>query len=558
MVAGAALSAMVMALLPLGMIWEVHFFGEYQLMLIHVDRLSWLFALAFTIMAVICSVYGYHNKKRLEGLAALVYAGSTVSMILAGDWISLIFFWELMAVSSMYLVYAGGMRDSRKASFRYIIIHMFGGNLLLGGILLLISSGDLLVGPVTDSGSLAFWLVLLGVAVNGVIPPLHTWVADAYPESSPTGGIFLSCFTTKATIYVMIRVFAGADLLIWVGVAMALYGAIYAIMENDARRLLAYHIVSQLGFMVAGVGMGSVMGIDGAAAHAICNILQKSLLFMCMGAILYATGKRKITEMGGFAKSMPYVFLCFLVAGFAISGVPLFNGFISKSITISAAAEGGLGTVELLLSLASIGTFLSIVLKMGYYIFLAEPGNGQLNSEGMVSAARPQTLPMGMKIAMGVTAILCVVTGVFPQILYGVLPLDLAYHPFTVDHLTQTGGLLLMAIVPFLLFLPNMKPKDKISLDFDWFYRIPLKRLIQAFSKACCDVQEVVGRTALALIHKTAPFFKNPMAGIVSAVDGKPHEEYDEDTYRLPIGYPMVMIILVLLFLLSGIRFFCD
>ena len=128
--------------------------------------------------------------------------------------------------------------------------------------------------------------------------PLHAWLVDAYPEGTVTGSVFLSSFTTKVAVYCLIRIFAGTDFLIWFGVLMALYGACYAIMENDMRRLLSYHIVSQVGFMVAGVGLGTAMALNGATAHAFSHILYKSLLFMCAGAIIYATGIRKINQLG--------------------------------------------------------------------------------------------------------------------------------------------------------------------------------------------------------------------------------------------------------------------
>lgn len=546
---GSICAAVSATFLPCGFEATVPFIGDWSLAILHVDRLSFLFAFTFSVMAVIGSLYAFHHDKRLECLTCMVYAGSTVSMILAGDWITLIFFWELMAASSMYLIYCGGQPHSRQAGLRYIIMHLFGGNLLLIGILFLLDGGSAVTSLGPEDGA-AFWLIFLGVAVNGVIPPLHTWAADAYPQSSPVGGVFLSCFTTKAAVYVMIRLFAGIDMLIWIGVFMALYGAVYAIMENDARKLLSYHIVSQLGFMVAGIGMGTELGIAGASAHAVCNVLQKSLLFMCMGAVLYATGKRNITQMGGLGKRMPLVFLCFLAGAFAISGVPPFNGFISKSITISAAAQEGLVWTELLLTLASIGTFLSIVLKMGYFIFLAPP---EQKSE-QESAVRP--LPFGMKAAMSVTALLCLITGLFPDRLYGLLPEHIVYAPYTADHLTQSVLLLLAAAVPFLVYLPHMKPSSGISLDFDWFYRKPLKKGLLFLSELCCRIQDAAGRSVVRGIHGCRPFLANPVRWFFTAVDGSDHEEYEEDLYRLPISNPIILIILMLSVLILCLAIF--
>ena len=241
------------------------------------------------------------------------------------------------------------------------------------GIFLKVGSGDSLIANLSKAPhDLAFWAILIGVAVNAAIPPVNAWLVDAYPEGTITGSVFLSSFTTKVAVYALIRIFAGTDFLMGFGCFMALYGAAYAIMENDMRRLLGYHIISQVGFMVAGVGVGTAMALNGAAAHAFSHILYKSLLFMCAGAIIYATGIRKINQLSGMAKKMPFVAVCFFVAAFSISGVPFFNGFISKTITIAAASAAGYDWVYTLLELASIGTFLSITLKMGYFIFLRD------------------------------------------------------------------------------------------------------------------------------------------------------------------------------------------
>ncbi len=545
MLAGSIAALICAALLPLGGTMRLPFAGDMELMVLRIDEVSFLFVMTFSILAVLGTLYGQFREKAGEAFACMAYAGSTVSMVLAGDWITLLLFWEMMAVSSMYLIYCGGQPDSKGAAVRYVIMHLFGGNLMLVGVIVLLAQGSTSLSALDMSQTAAFWLILLGVGVNGVIPPLHTWAADAYPQSSPTGGVFLSCLTTKAAVYVMLRLFAGESLLIWLGVWMAIFGAVYAIMENDARKLLSYHIISQLGFMAAGVGMGTALGMSGAAVHAVCNVFQKSLLFMCMGAVLYATGKRNITEMGGLAKKMPLTFLCFFAAAFAISGVPLFNGFVSKSLTVSAAAEMGLGSVELLLNLAGVGTFLSITLKMGYFIFLRQ-GTEQSREEKPLRPLRPE-----MKLAMMGGAGLCLVTGLFPGLLYDLLPYPIDYEPYTIDHLTQTLMLLGSAMAAFLMYLPHMKPSEGISLDVDWFYRRPLKKVIFGLSALLCRIQDFLGKGLVAGIQKWEPFLKNPVRKWLPSVDEADHESYDEDLYRLPISNPIGWIVVMLILLVS-------
>ena len=284
------------------------FINGITLHYLHVDALSWIFALIFCMMAAIGGIYACHNSNRMEAFCSMTYAGSALGVTLAQDWLTLIFFSELMAATSLFLIWCKKTPASRQAGYRYLLVHMFGGNLLLAGIFLKVSAGDYLVMPLAQGPwDTAFWLICLGISINAAVVPLHAWLVDAYPEGTVTGSVFLSSFTTKVAVYCLIRIFAGTDFLIWFGVLMALYGACYAIMENDMRRLLSYHIVSQVGFMVAGVGLGTAMALNGATAHAFSHILYKSLLFMCAGAIIYATGIRKINQLGGLAKKMPFM-----------------------------------------------------------------------------------------------------------------------------------------------------------------------------------------------------------------------------------------------------------
>lgn len=538
-VAGA-LAAVVSALtLGRGDLLVLPFVGGIQLHLLFVDSLSWLFTIFFAFLALLGSIYAFHNDSRAEQLASLSYAGSTIGMVLAGDWISLIFFWELMAVSSLYLVWAGGTAASRKAGMRYLLVHMLGGNLLLAGILFQAASGKLLLSSLTGTQGAAFWLILLGICVNGVVPPFHFWAADAYPESSITGGVFLSALTTKAAVYLLIRLYAGTDWLLWVGVFMALYGAVYAILENDMRRLLSYHIVSQLGFMVAGVGIGSSLALDGAAAHAVTNVLQKSALFMGAGAVMRATGCRKLNQLGGLGKRMPLTCTCFLAAGLSIAGLPLFNGFVAKSMTITAAADAGLPAAELLLTLAGIGTFLSICLKMAYYMFFAP-------------AQQPERelkrLPVNMCAAMVLAAAGNTVLGLAPSLLHSRLPNESIYHAYTVDHVTQYIQLLGAAAIPFLLYLSHMMPRSALNLDVDWLLRKPFATAVDWTSRMCCIVRDSLGGQMGELVKAVEKLGENPVRYLQETVSGTRPMYYDPDEYRPQLGD----VILDSVLLLSG------
>ena len=339
----------------------------------YVDKLAWIFAFIFSVLALVSGIYAAHNPNRMEALCSMAYAGGAICVCLAKDWLSFIFFWESLAITSLFLVWCNPTHEARRAGFRYMLVHMLGGGILLAGIFVIwfTGHGDMMIHSLTNRPhDWAYWLVMLGMFINVAMPPVNAWLVDAYSNSTLTGGVFMSCLTTKVAVYALIRVYAGTELLMWGGVLMALYGACYAIMENDMRKLLAHHIISQTGFMVAGAGIGTAMSMNGATAHAFCDILFKSLLFMCAGAVIYATGIKHINKVGGMAKKLPLVAVCFFSAAFSIAGIPAFNGFISKNITVNAAAAAGQPMVFTLLELAAIGTFLSIPLKMGYFIFL--------------------------------------------------------------------------------------------------------------------------------------------------------------------------------------------
>ncbi len=546
----AALAAMFT--LPYGAEWVMPFINGIDLHLMNVDRLNWVFGLIFSMMAAIGGIYSMHNKSWMEALASMCYAGGALGVTLCGDWMTLIFFWELMAASSLFLIWCNNTDKSRKAGFRYLLVHMFGGNMLLAGIFLKVSAGEMMVsGLASGPHDLAFWLILIGVAVNAAIPPIHGWLVDAYPEGTITGSVFLSSFTTKVAVYCLIRIFAGTEWLMWVGVVMALYGACFAIIENDMRRLLAYHIVSQVGFMVAGVGVGTELALNGATAHAFSHILYKSLLFMCAGAVIYATGIRKINHLGGLAKKMPFVFVCFVIAAFSISGIPLFNGFISKSITITAAMEAGYPAVELLLQLASVGTFLSITMKMIYFIFLREGKEVEIKNE----------IPKNMYVAMGIGAALCTIYGIFPNLLYTFLPFEMEYHPFTVDHIVQYVQLLGVAMIPFMMYLSHMEPHEQLTVDTDWFYRKPFASFVLSISSLVCATRAALGEMWHVVYDVFNGLATNPMRFLgvepreLSTRTSTAEDNYDADGYRAEIGEPMIITMTVFLMAVIYIMF---
>lgn len=456
-------------LLPVGALWMIwaapdyaaapvlHYL-DYQLRPLAPDSLSRLFATIFAVMAFGGGLFALNQSSRLEVPAAFVYAGSAIGVALAADLITVFVFWELMAVGSTLVLWSGG---AYQASLRYLMVHLLGGVLLMAGI----------AGHVAATGSVEFvrigldtpwhWLMLAGFLINAGAPPLSAWLPDAYPEASWSGTVFLSAFTTKTAVYVLLRGFPGNEILIYIGVFMIFYGIIYALLENDMRRILAYSIVNQVGFMVAGAGIGTEMAINGAAAHAFTHIIYKALLLMSAGSVLFMTGRRKCTDLGGLFQSMPITCICGIVGALAISAFPLTSGFVSKSMISQAAADQHLLWIWLALAAASAGVFLHAGIKFPWFVFFQKD-----------SGLRPDDPPLNMRAAMVLFSVLCIAIGVWPEPLYSLLPYASNYVPYTTSHVITQLQLLLFSGLAFFVMLDYLKRTLTITLDLDWVYRV--------------------------------------------------------------------------------------
>ena len=452
--------------------WQVHFFG-HDLTLLRVDRLSKIFGYIFTLNAFAAFIYAFYLKDNAQHISALFYIGSALGAVFAGDLVSFYFFWEVMAVSSTFLILARRSKKAMGAGMRYILVHLFGGLCLLAGIVIYISNTGSVVFEAMPQQNLSTWLMLLGVLVNAAAPPFSAWLSDAYPEATVTGGVILSAYTTKTAVYTLIRGFPGWEILIVVGCIMTLYGIIYALLENDMRRILAYSIINQVGFMVTGVGIGTVVSLNGAAAHAFAHIIYKALLWMSAGSVLYMTGKSKCTELGGLYKTMPLTLIFGTIGALAISSFPGTSGFTTKSLIIEGSIHEHLFWPWLILEIASAGVFLHAGIKFPYFVFFAK-------DKGL----RPGETNKSMLTAMGFLAFICIFLGVYPKPLYDILPYEMEYyHAYSMAHVTTQLQLLMFSALVFFLFLALLKRTDTIALDTDWFYRKGGRLFYQAMDK---------------------------------------------------------------------------
>ena len=462
----AALGFFAISQLETGERLSPSFLG-FNLTLLRVDATSKAFGYIFTLCAVAAFIFSWHEKRRAENTAALVYIGSALGVVFAGDMITWYVCWELMAIASTFLILARKTEKSLKAAQRYILVHLAGGLILLTGILLTVHQTGEIAFIEFPKGEIGSWLILIGILINAAAVPFSSWLPDAYPESTVMGGVILSAYTTKTAVYTLIRGFPGWEILVAVGCVMAIYGIIYALLENDMRRILAYSIINQVGFMVCGVGIGTELAIAGVVAHAFCHIIYKALLWMSAGAVLFRTGKSKCTELGGLYKTMPLTMILGTIGALSISSVPLTSGFVSKTLIVAAAEQQHYPWVWLVLEIASAGVFLHAGIKFPYFVFF-----------NVDRGLRPKEAPKPMLIGMGLLAFLCIYLGCHPTPLYDILPFDpgesKTFSAIYVDHFANVVTmfqLLAFSALAFFVFLPLLKRTPTISIDFDWFYR---------------------------------------------------------------------------------------
>ncbi|RJP81979.1 MAG: Na(+)/H(+) antiporter subunit D [Desulfobacteraceae bacterium] len=448
--------------IPEGNQWVISFL-DHDLILGRIDRLSRIFSYIFLLISFIAVIFSLKIEDDLQYAAGFAYAGGALGVTFAGDLFSLYIFWEIMAIASTFLIIAGRTQAARSAAFRYIMVHIFGGLSLLAGIVLYVQNHGTTEFSYIGLSGIDSWLIFLGIAVNAAIPPLHPWLSDAYPEATVTGAVFLSAFTTKSAVYVMARTFPGTELLIWIGALMTIIPIFYAEMENDIRRVLAYSLINQVGFMMCGIGIGTQLALNGTVSHAFCHILYKALLFMSAGAVLHMTGKSRCTDLGGLYKTMPLTCMFCIIGAASISAFPLFSGFVSKSMILSAAAHDKMAIVWLLLLFSSAGVTQHAGIKVPFFLFF-----------GHDSGIRVKEPPVHMMIAMGIAAFLCIFLGVRYDLLYSILPYEVDYLPYTEAHVMGQLQLLLFGALAFCLMVLSgyyLSEIRAINLDTDWFYR---------------------------------------------------------------------------------------
>lgn len=488
--------------------WEV--MGN-TLTLFRVDGLSLIFGYLFHLAAFIGNLFALHlgeeDRATTQHTSALLYAGSALGAVFAGDLITMFVFWELLAFTSVFLIWARDEERSYRSGFRYLVIHVLSGVILLSGAMLRAhETGSIEFGDIGLDGSLSSWLILISFGIKAAFPLAHNWLTDSYPEGTATGAVFLSAFTTKVAVYGLARGFAGTEMLIYIGAVMTAFPIFYAVIENDLRRVLGYSMINQIGFMVTGVGLGTALGVNGAVAHAFNDVIFKGLLFMTMGSVLHQTGRINGSDLGGLYKSMPWTAGFCIVGAASISAFPLFSGFVSKSMVMAAALENGHTVVWLVLLFAAAGVFHHAGIKIPFFAFY-----------GHDSGIRTTDPPKNMLFAMGLAAVLCIVIGTFPeQTLYRILPFEGSYHPYDATHvLTQTqllffGALAFVGLQKFRIYPAELR---STNIDAEWGYRWVAPRVVQGVGAVVARVDRTVRGVVMGLVRGTIRLATREHAG---------------------------------------------
>ncbi|MED7676867.1 Na(+)/H(+) antiporter subunit D [Rhodobacteraceae bacterium IMCC15231] len=482
------LAALQIWSLPEGNLYQVELVGQ-QLEMMRVDKLSRVFGLIFCIAAFLGNLYAWHIKDTVQQIAAVLYSGSAIGAVFAGDLVTLFFYWEGTAIASVFLIWARRTEGAYHTGMRYLIIQITSGVILLAGTALLYRETGSIAFEQMTLGSLATWLIFLSFGMKCAFPFLHNWLQDSYPAATITGTVILSAFTTKLAVYALARGFAGTEMLIYIGAVMTLFPIFFAEIENDLRRVLAYSLNNQLGFMVVGIGVGTEMALNGTASHAFAHILYKALLFMSVGAVLLRTGTSKASELGGLCRTMPRTALFCLIGAASISAFPLFSGFVTKSLIMDETANEHYPIIWAILVFASAGVLSHSGIKIPYFTFF-----------GHDSGLRPKEAPWNMQLAMGITAFLCIFIGVYPDPLYALLPYDVVYKPYTTNHVIAQLQLLCFALLAFaVLMRSGIHPPEirAVNVDVDWIYRRLMPKLYRPIAALSGLIWTALSETAL-------------------------------------------------------------
>lgn len=409
------------------------------------DGFSNLMLIVINLIGFLSMLYSIEYMKKFTSKAKyyilhLFLIAGLNGIVLSGDIFNFYVFLEMVAFSSYALVAFGVEQPDLEATIRYQVLGTVGSFFILLGIGILYSAtGTLDLADmskvISQDGTnraivLSVPLLLFGFALKAALVPFHAWLPDAYPTAPTPVAMMLAGTVSKVcSIYGIVRIFFGVTgvshslymVLLYAGLISIFFGAFSALWQTDFKRILAYSSISQIGYIMVGIGTGTPLGYAGALFHILNHATFKSLYFMVAGAIEYSTGKRDITQLGGLAGKMPFTFLSSLAASFSLGGIPPFGGFFSKFLIILALIKAGYLSIGILVAGSAVLT-LSYFLKIQRNVFLRRNGgtaaeftplDTKLSNGASMESAGIKEVPLTMKISMAVLAIVCLMLGLF-------------------------------------------------------------------------------------------------------------------------------------------------
>ena len=361
-------------------------------------------------------------------------SGGVLGMVLTGDIFNMYIMVEILTIGAVGLTaYRSKSEGALEAAFKYLVVGSIGSAFILTAIVMLYAEAhtlnlaqlSVLLPGMLGSGrmKIAFALLLAGFSTKAFIVPFHPLAADAHGAAPASVSLLISGVLTKSGLYAIIRLcyflFQVMDkgtmqfLLVFLGCVSMLVCVTMALAQHDFKRLLAFHSISQIGYVLTAVGLATALGLSAGLYHAMNHTIFKGLLFLAAGAVMHQTGTGDLDRLGGLAKKMPHTTVMFLIGAFSISGLPPFNGFASKWMIYQAIYQKAVESGNFLFVFALIAALVTSVLTLASFVKVSQSVFfGQLS----VEFENTEEAPIGMRIAMGLLAALCVITGLFPNL----------------------------------------------------------------------------------------------------------------------------------------------
>lgn len=399
-----------------------------------IDQLNLFFALLVVSTFLFSGIYSLKYMERDHHLGHyytlyLMLSGSVLGLVLTGDIFNMFVMIEIMTFACVALAaFRSQQKGALEASFKYLVIGSMGSSFTLFGITLLYAQchtlnmaqlSSILSTTHTPTTTLALGMLVAGFGVKAYLVPFHTPAADSYTVAPASVSMMFSGMVNKAGVYGMIRllyiIFRSMDstavqtLLTVIGAVTMFVGVTMALSQHDFKRLLAFHSISQIGYVITAAGLGTALGLTGGLFHAMNHTLFKGLLFLCAGAVFYATGSTNLDELGGLSKRMPKTTICFLVGAFSIAGLPPFNGFASKWMIYQATYEKAVTTGHIGYALVTVVALVVSVMTLASFIKVTQ---AVFFGQTPMTCRKAKEVPFAMRLPMWIMSVLCLLTGV--------------------------------------------------------------------------------------------------------------------------------------------------